>query len=56
MEISEHQIDEKYGKHCGHCLGKTVLPFDYECSCISCGFNLIKRKHELTKIQRKKIY
>ena len=32
-----------------------LLPYEYEFTCVSCGFNLYKRKHELTKIQRKKI-
>ena len=31
------------------------LPYEYEKSCVSCGFNLMKRKHELSKRQRKKI-
>ena len=44
----------KNGKHCGHCNRNTLLPYKYEFTCISCGFNIIKRKHELTKIQRKK--
>ena len=26
----------------------------YEFTCFSCGYNVIKRKHELSKIQRKK--
>ena len=33
---------------------KTRLPYEYEFTCISCGFDEIKRQHELTKIQRKK--
>ena len=55
MELSEDQIFEKYAKHCGPCKGNTLLPYEYEWTCISCGFNLIKRKHELSKIQRNKI-
>ena len=31
-----------------------LLPYEYERTCISCGFNLIKRKHQLSKIQREK--
>ena len=54
MELSEDQIFEKYAKQCGHCLRNTLLPYEYEFSCISCGYNVIKRKHELTKSQRKK--
>ena len=54
MQLSEDEIIEKFGKHCGHCNRNTPLPYEYDWTCISCGFNLIKRKHELTKIQRKK--
>ena len=32
-----------------------LLPYEYEGSCFGCGYNVIKRKHELSKIQRKKI-
>ena len=53
MEITEDEIIQKYGKHCGHCNRNTLLPYESKWSCISCGFNFIKRKHELTEIQRK---
>ena len=43
MELSEGEIIKKYGKHRGHCNRKTLLPYEYEWTCISCGFNLIKR-------------
>ena len=55
MSLSEDEIIEKCAKNCGHCYRNTLLPYEYEWSCISCGYNIIKRKHELTKIQRKKI-
>ena len=55
MELSEDEIIEKYGKRCGHCNRKTLLPYEYEFTCFSCGFNVNKRKHELSKIQRRKI-
>ena len=55
MTLSEDEIIQKYGKLCGYCNRNTLLPYSYEWSCISCGYNIIKRKHELTKIQRKKI-
>ena len=38
-----------------HCNRNTLLPYEYEWTCFSCGYNVIKRKHELSKIQRKKI-
>ena len=56
MNLTEDQIIEKHGKRCARCNQNTLLPYEYEWTCISCGFNLIKRKHELTKIQRKNIF
>ena len=55
MELTEDEIIQKYAENCGHCSRNTLLPYEYEWSCLSCGFNLTKRKHELSKNQRKKI-
>ena len=55
MEVREDEIIEKYGKRCGHCYRNTLLPYKYEFTGIVCGYNVNKRKHELSKIQRKKI-
>ena len=55
MNLSEDEIIQKYAKKCGHCKRNTLLPYEYEWTCFSCGFNVIKRKHELSKIQRKKL-
>ena len=55
MNLSEDEIIQKYGKRCGHCNRNTLLPYEYEFTCFSCGYNVNKRKHELFKIQRKKI-
>ena len=55
MELTQDEIIQKYGKRCGHCNRNTLLPFEYEFTCFSCEFNVNKRKHELSKIQRKKI-
>ena len=53
MESTEDQKIEKYAKQRKHCTRKTLLPYEYEFTCISCGHNVIKRKSELIKIQRK---
>ena len=55
MELTEDQIIEKYAKRCGHCNRSTLLTHEYEFTCMACGYNVNKRKHELSKIQRKKI-
>ena len=55
MELTEDEIIQKYAKNRGHFNRNTLLPYEYEFICISCGYNVNKRKHELSKIQRKKI-
>ena len=55
MELTEDQIIQKYAKNCGHCRRNTLLPYGYEYTCFLCGFNVIKRKNEQSKVQRKKI-
>ena len=54
MKLSEDKIIQKYGKRCGHYNRNTLLPYENDWTCFSCGYNVIKRKHELSKIQRKK--
>ena len=53
MELTEDEIIQKYAKNCVHCKRNTLLPYEYEWTCFSCGYNVKKRKHELSKIQRK---
>ena len=55
MELTEDEIIQKYAKNCGHCRRNMLLPYEYEYTCFSCGYNVNKHKHELSKIQRKKI-
>ena len=55
MNLSEDEIIQKYAKTCRHCNRNTLLPYEYEWTCFSCNYNVNKRKHELSKIQRKKI-
>ena len=54
MELTEDEIIQRYAKHYGHCNRNTLLPYEYELTCFSCGYNVIKRMHELSKMQRKK--
>ena len=55
MELTEDEIKQKLGKRCGHCNRNTLLPYENEITCFSCGFSVKKRKHELSKVQRKQI-
>ena len=38
------------------CLKNRISPHEYEWTCFSCGYNVMKRKKELAKIKGKKIY
>ena len=51
MTSSEDEDLEKHGKKCGDCNRDTLLPYEFDWTFNSCGFNLIKREHQLTKIQ-----
>ena len=55
MELTEDENIQKHAKRCRHCKRNTLLPYEYEFTSIVCGYNVNKRKHELSKIQRKKI-
>ena len=55
LELTEDEIIKKYAKHCGHCNWNILLPYENEWTFISCGFNLIRRKHEFSEIQRNKV-
>ena len=51
----EDENIKKYAEECGHCNRNTLLAYEYEIFCVSCGYNVNKGKHELSKIQRKKL-
>ena len=36
-----------------HCTRNTILPYECEWTCIASGYNVMKRKNELTKTQRR---
>ena len=55
MELTEDESIQKYAKKCLHCNRNMLLPYEYEWTCFSCGSNVYKQKHELSKIQKKKI-
>ena len=52
MELKEDELIQNYGKNCGHCSRNTLLPYEYEYTCLSCGYNVINQKTELSKFQR----
>ena len=54
MELTEDQIPEKHAKDLGQCGRNMLLPYEYGFTCNSCGYNVIKRKHEFSKISGKK--
>ena len=52
MELTEDELIKKYGTLSKHFDRNCLLPYEYEWTCISCGYNVIKRKHQPSKIQR----
>ena len=54
MELTQDEVIQKYGKNWGHCNRNTLLPYEYEFTCFLRGYNVIKRKHGLSELQRKK--
>ena len=55
MELTEDDFIQKYAKYCLQCSRNTLLPYEYEWTCIARRYNLMNRKQELSKNQRKKI-
>ena len=55
MEVTEDENFQKNAKQCKHCLRMTLLSYEHEFTCISCSYNVIKRKTYLSKTSRKKI-
>ena len=43
MELTEDEIIQKNGKRCGHCNQNSLQPYEYEFTCIACGYNINKR-------------
>ena len=54
MKLSEDELFEKYSKKLLHCNLLTLLSYEVEFNCISCGYQVNKRKHELNQTQPKK--
>ena len=46
MELTEDEIIQKYTKICLHCNRNTLLPYEYEFTCFSCGYNVNKRSQK----------
>ena len=42
MELPEDEIIQKYAKNWRHCKRNTLLPYEYEFTCFSCGLNVKK--------------
>ena len=53
MSLSEHQKIEKYAKKCGHCSRNNLLPYEYEWTCISSGYNVKNENLNFQKYNEK---
>ena len=54
MELTEDEFIQKYGKTCGHCKRNTLLPYEYEFTCTTCGYNVNKRKMNSLEFNERK--
>ena len=53
MMLAEDEILKKHGKHSLHYTRNTLLPYEYDCTCVACGCIITKKKIELSKISKK---
>ena len=51
MEITEDENVQVIVEKCRHCFPKTLIPKEYEFTCIAYDYNVMKPKHELSKNQ-----
>ena len=57
MKLNEDGIIQKYAKPCKHCSRSILLPYGYEFTCISCGYNVTKsKKMNLVNFRGKKYF
>ena len=40
MEVTEDEIIQKYGKRCEHCNRNTLIPYEYNFTCVSWRYNV----------------
>ena len=45
MELIKDQIIEKYAKQYKHRMHNTLLPYEYDYTCIAWGYNVLKQKN-----------
>ena len=55
MELTEDFFFEKHRKRRIHFMSYCLVQSEYEFSCMTCEFHVMKRKNEHTKVQRKKL-
>ena len=53
MELTEVEKTEKNAIQWLHCTHNTLIPFEYEWTCFSCGYNVIEGKMKLQKTTKK---
>ena len=55
MELTTDEIIEKCAEQCLRYTRNTLSSYKYERTCVACRYNVLGRKIELTKIQRKRV-
>ena len=54
MELTEDEMIQTHARNCLFCMRKKILPYEYEWTFTSCGYKVVIRKTELSKISRNK--
>ena len=54
MEPTEDEIVQRHTRNCLHCMRKNLVPYEYEWTFSSCGYNVILRRTKLSKNSRSK--
>ena len=49
MELTEDEIIQRHARDCLHCMRKILVPYEYEWTFTSCGYNVIIRRTKLSK-------
>ena len=53
MELTQDEIIQKYSKLCPSCGRNAMLPYQYEFTCLPCGYNIKKLKINYLKFNEK---
>ena len=54
MNLIKHEQIGKNAKQCIHCRRNTLLPYEYDWTCIACGCIITREENDLSKNSKNK--